>query len=285
VDASLWNFLGQFASVFAAVAAAVPFVAAMQSWYKSGIGSRRDLKRRLTQMIVGVTSDHVRSLFGVPIMLQLAPGVEGPTDYVFMTNHAWIVARIRDGAVEEWSVTVTDRKFKFDLRDLTRGLVEGTLGHSTFADVVKKPNGVYEERGAATYSYTEGRYFGRPSAYQTFVFMYNQEGIGPFVESGQRIVASGVFAEGSNNPEGDVEQLEVTRQGTVVNTFYACGPSNATLSGGAAMWPVVHRDRVAPLRGAPAERKKWLKKRTTRGQRFRNMLSAAQNFLEKAKRR
>lgn len=70
----------------------------------------------------------MRSLFGVSVMQRAAPEVEAATDYYFMTDRAWIVARIRDGAVMAWPVTVTDFKFKVKISDLTRGLVEGVQG-------------------------------------------------------------------------------------------------------------------------------------------------------------
>lgn len=255
-----WSSLGLFATVFAGVAAAVPFAAAIRSWFRRTWGSRWELKRRLAKMVVGVTNDHVRSLFGVPIMQHKSHGIEDCIDYVFMTDHAWIVTRVQNGAVVAWSITVTDRKFKINLRDLTFGLVEGKLGHSTFADVVERPSGQYEERGAANYTYAERKYFGRPSAYQSFVFAYNNEGIGTCSSSGQDVVASHPFVP-IGTQRGDVEQLEGVRRATTVNTFLSCGLNDGFLPGGAATWPVIHHDFVIPLRAAPAQRKKWLKKR------------------------
>lgn len=70
----------------------------------------------------------MRSLFGVSVMQRAAPEVEAATDYYFRTDRAWIVARIRDGAVMAWPVTVTDSKFKVKISDLTSGLVEGVQG-------------------------------------------------------------------------------------------------------------------------------------------------------------
>ncbi|MFC9354092.1 ETEC_3214 domain-containing protein [Arthrobacter sp. NPDC057013] len=261
LDASFWNAVGLWATVFAGVAAAVPFAAAVRAWWARSGGSRRELKRRLAKMAIGVTDDHLRSLFGVPIMQSRSYTIENGVHYMFMTNHAWIVALVDNGAVLSWSITVTDRKFKMKLRDLTFGLVDGTLGHSTFADAVERPNGVYEEQGAATYAYAESAYFGRPSLYQTFVFMHNQEGIGDYKPSGQSVVASGPFARHAL-PTGDAEKLSEVRKATTINTFYGYGAGVPDLEGGAAAWPVVNRDFVAPLRGASAERKKWLKKRT-----------------------
>lgn len=179
-------------------------------------------------MVVGVTNDHVRSLFDVPIMQHKSPGLEDSVDYVFMTSHAWIVSRVQGGAVTAWSITVTDPKFKINLRDLTFGLVDGKLGHSTFAEVVEHPNGKNEERGAATYAYAESTYFGRPSLYQTFVFMHNLEGVGNYKQSGQDFVASGEFNI-AGSAMGDPAQLEETRKATIVNTFYSCGLSTESL--------------------------------------------------------
>lgn len=259
VDAT-WNLLGQFASVFAAVAAAIPFGVALRGWYTRHLGSRWELKRRLVKMAVGVTGDHVRSLFGVPVMQYEAPGIKDAIDYLFRTNHAWVVARVRNGAVSSWSVTVTDRKLKIDLRDLSFGLVQGRLGHSTASQVVEQPNGVFEERGAATYAYAERKYFGRPSAYQSFVFMYNTEGIGTYNPSGQDIVASYPFLV-AGSPVGDTASLAGTRSATTVNTFLSCGRDDSFLTGGWARWPVVIHELVMPLRAAERQRKNWLKKR------------------------
>ncbi|WP_369598885.1 ETEC_3214 domain-containing protein [Arthrobacter sp.] len=259
-DVSFWNSLGLFATIFVAVATVVPFSVTVRNWWNRKGGSRRELKRRLAKMALGVTEDHLRSLFGVPIIQDTAFIPQSAINYVFKTNHAWIVAQVESGAVISWSITVTDLKFKVDLRDLTFGLVGGILGHSKFAEVIEQPNGMYEERGAATHAYAESTYFGRPSLYQTFVFMHNQEGVGSSNLSGQNLVASGPFTDGVN-PMGDIEELEEVRKATTVNTFYACSHYASTLSGGAASWPVVHRDRVAPLRGASVEHKKWLKKK------------------------
>jgi hypothetical protein len=141
VDAFL-NFLGQFATIFAAVAAAVPFGVSFRNWYMKCIGSRRELSRRLGKMAVGVALDYVKSLFGTPLMQRDTYNVAGSVDYIFMTDHAWIVVRIRGGEVLAWSITVTDKWLKVNLRDLTFGLVKGKLGRSRFADVVEQPSGV-----------------------------------------------------------------------------------------------------------------------------------------------
>lgn len=45
MDASLWNFAGQFATIFAAVAAAIPVVSVIRAAYKRTYGSRRELKK------------------------------------------------------------------------------------------------------------------------------------------------------------------------------------------------------------------------------------------------
>nr|WP_284990473.1 ETEC_3214 domain-containing protein [Arthrobacter sp. efr-133-TYG-120] len=113
-----------------------------------------------------------------------AYNVAGAVDYIFTTEHAWIVARIQSGEVLAWSVTVTDKRLKVDLRNLTFGLVKGKLGRSRFSDVVEQPSGVIEEVGSVSYAYAERTYFGRPSAYQSFVFMHNLEGVGTFENGG-----------------------------------------------------------------------------------------------------
>jgi hypothetical protein len=214
-------------------------------------------------MAVGVTSEHVRSLFGVPIMQQRAPGNDEATDYMFRNDDSWIVTREQGGAVVAWSITVTNHKLKIHLEDLTFGLVKGTLGHSRFSEVVKEPSGVFEMRGGTSYAYAERKYFGRPSAYQSFVFMYNDEGIGTLQPSGQGIVASQRFTV-NGSTQGDMEALKEVRKATTVNTFISCGRNDAFLAGGWMMWPVVLHDLVVPLRAVPRLRTKWIAGRKPR---------------------
>lgn len=255
-----WNFLALFATVFAAVAAAVPFAASIRNWWMRRFGSRRELRRRLGKMAVGVTLDYVKSLFGTPLMQKDAYDVPGAVEYIFMTDHAWIVARIRGGEVLAWSVTVTDKKFKMDFQDLTFGLVQGELGHSHFSDVVKEPSGFIEEVGSVSYCYAERKYFGRPAAYQSFVFMHNMEGIGSSKPSDNlSVLASPPFmTPGSTQP---LESLDATRKATTVNTFLSCGRDDSFLEGGAARWPVIFPELAKPFRSSPRQRLQWLKKR------------------------
>lgn len=235
----------------------------VKSWHGRHLGSRSQLKKRLAKMAVGVTSDHVRSLFGVPVMQRPAPGNHDAIDVIFMTEHAWVVTREKSGAVIAWSITVFDRKLKIDLRELSFGLMNGTLGQSTFAEVVERPDGYSEMRGASSYAYAERTYFGRPSAYQSFVVMYNTEGVGTFKESGQALVATSQFANPGNSI-GNVDMLVSTRELTTVNTFLSCGLDEKFLAGGAMAWPVVLHDVVVPLRAAPSQRRKWIAMRTRR---------------------
>lgn len=79
--------------MFAAVAAAVPFGVSIRDWWLRGFGSRRELRKRLGKMAVGVTLDYVKSLFGIPLMQKDAYNVARVVDYIFMTDHIWIVAR------------------------------------------------------------------------------------------------------------------------------------------------------------------------------------------------
>jgi len=139
---------------------------------------------RLSEMAVGVALDYVKSLFGTPLMQKDVYNVAGAADYIFTTKHAWIVARMRSGELLAWSVTVTDKRLKVDLRNRTFCLVKGKLGRSPFPDVVAQPSGVIEEVGSVSYAYAERTYFGRPSTYQSVVFMHCMEGVGTFENGG-----------------------------------------------------------------------------------------------------
>jgi hypothetical protein len=259
VDAA--SLLGLFATVFAAVAAAVPFGVSTRNWWMRSFGSRRQLSKRLSKVAVGVTLDYVKSLFGTPLMQKDAYNVAGAVDYIFMTDHAWIVARIRSGEVLAWSVTVTDKRFKVDLGNLTFGLVKGKRGRSRFSDVVEQPSGVVEEVGSVSYAYAERTYFGRPSAYQSFVFMHSMQGVGTFENGASTSVVGTSPFFATDSQQSALESIRATRQSTTVNTFLSCGRDDSFLEGGAAMWPVIFHEFVIPFRSSPAQWQLWLRNR------------------------
>lgn len=71
-----------------------------------------------------------------PMAGNTRPGNSRRSGYWCTGKSAWIQVLVDDDdAVARFSITVTDPKFKFPVRDLTCGHIAIKLGHSRFADV------------------------------------------------------------------------------------------------------------------------------------------------------
>ena len=104
-------------------------------------------------------------------------------ELVYREKHAWVQALIDENdAVARFSITVTDPKFKFSIRDLTWGHLAARLGHSRFADVQPGlfPDGCSLRIGAHNHEYAEAYWFGNPGNYQHYVISSNEISTGEF---------------------------------------------------------------------------------------------------------
>ncbi len=111
------------------------------------------------------------------------PGGQSFREWVYREKHAWIqVLADENDAVVRFSITVTDPRFKFSVRDLTWGYLAVRLGHSRFADVQAglSPGGRSLRIGAHSHEYAEAYWFGNPGNYQHYVISSNEIGTGEF---------------------------------------------------------------------------------------------------------
>lgn len=236
--------------------------------YRKTIGSRRDLARRLNQLAAGVTTRYVEERFGAPAFARelpqprttltgaplIDPVTEGVRELVYRERHAWLQTLINDqDAVLRFSITVTDRRFKFQIRDLAFGHMSAKLGRSHFADIRTSadPAGRALRIGAHNHEYAEAYWFGNPGNYQYFVLSKNDAGIGDFgyqaimqpgltpsnglaVRQGIPWAQEGVLELGGYHPEGippfdpDAPYAGRFRAGTTVNTLTILGPAQPT---------------------------------------------------------
>ena len=159
-------------------------------------------------------------------------------ELVFREKHAWVQVLADDNdAVARFSVTVTDPRFRFSVRDLTWGHLAVRLGHSRFSDVREgQPvSGRSLRIGAHNHEYAEAYWFGNPGNYQHYVISSNEIGTGefwfPVLQEGPPAHRSGTLAPDDPQPAGqavpgpDEPDWSRFRAGTTINTLTVLGPA------------------------------------------------------------
>ena len=159
-------------------------------------------------------------------------------ELVFREKHAWIQVLADDNdAVARFSITVSDPRFRFSVRDLTWGHLAVRLGHSRFSDVREDlpVSGRSLRIGAHNHEYAETYWFGNPGNYQHYVISSNEIGTGefwfPVLGEGPSGRRSGILAFDDPQPGGqsalgtDEPDWSRFRAGTTVNTLTILGPA------------------------------------------------------------
>jgi hypothetical protein len=210
----------------------------------------------LARMLSGLTAAGSRSP-GVPADKATVNGRRVPEpmrEFLYRTKHAWLQVIVDENdAVARFSVTVTDRRFKFSVSRLTLGHLSVRLGHSRFSDIDVWEGSLWGRSlriGAHNHEYAEAYYFGYPGFYQHFVLSANEEGTGAFGHSIQRdgpsFANSGELATTDNVP---------VRQEFDANAEYATRfRANTTINTLTIVWPGAHSPRamLAEPRGPSA---------------------------------
>jgi hypothetical protein len=175
------------------------------SLYHRTLGSRRDLAKRLNQVAAGVTTRYLEERFGAPAFVRTSGihtarpqrGFVQTTERVYRTRHAWLqVLTDKHDAVVRFSITVTDPRFRFQIRDLTVNQFDVKLGHTRFSGIQPDPDGRSLWIGARRHGYSESFYFGNPGNYQHFVLSKNDAGVGTFGSSALPDDISHVYQSG-----------------------------------------------------------------------------------------
>lgn len=206
-------------------------------------------------MANGATADCVKDLLGTPVFENHQPpsiwveedGKPKWVDHVISTPHAWVVTRRIEDRLQAWSVTITDPKFWWQLEDVTFQQVKGKLGRVTFKELLDSPSGKYESSGARSGIYAELASFGNPSGYQTYVFMYNQKGIGEMKLSGNSDVGAGYFKRRDDWEEFPASADGSHRSRTTVNTITLSWQTDEITHKTWQLWPVAASDQMRLL--------------------------------------
>jgi hypothetical protein len=181
--------------------------------------------------ISGATMDTADAREGTP------RGGQPFRELVYREKHAWIQVLVDDNdAVVRFSITVTDPRFKFSVRDLTWGHLAVRLGHSRFSEVRDEllPDGRSLRIGAHNHEYAEAYWFGNPGNYQHYVISSNEIGAGEFgysiLQEGPSRHHSGTLAH-DNPPSASQRPFDSSatyasrfRSRTTINTLTVLGP-------------------------------------------------------------
>lgn len=202
--------------------------------YRQTVGSRRTLAGLLYQLAAGVSRQWVEERLGAPAFAREfdLPGTKAfIREYVYHARHAWIQVLLESNdAVIRFSITVTDPRFSFQVRDLTAYQLAAKLGRTTFSDVNAQegPQGRSFGRGMQNFEYAEAYYFGDAGYYQWFVLSHNEAGAG---QCGDITALPVHFQDGvlisddkpSSEPMPSAAMWERFKARTVVNTLTVLG--------------------------------------------------------------
>jgi hypothetical protein len=159
-------------------------------------------------------------------------------ELIYRTRHAWIQVLADDNdTVARFSITVTDPRFRFQVRDLTFYQLDARLGRSSFSDIRTwaGPDGRSLSIAARRREYSESYWFGNPGNYQRHVLNHNDAGIGKFDFNIEMLGGPAWCQDGflrfdeappaappAFDPEAPYAQR--FRAGTTINTLTVLGP-------------------------------------------------------------
>jgi hypothetical protein len=249
VNASWPEMLGTAAAIVAIAGGALALCRGAMAWYRRTIGSRRILTAHLNQLAAGVTLRWVEERLGPPTFVGrfgIRPQISASTndepsalrELIYRTKHAWIqIIADEHDTVGRFSITVTDPRFRFEVRDLTFYHLHARLGHSRFSDLRPwaEPDGRSLNIAARRREYAESYWFGNPGNYQRYVLSHNDAGTGKFYFNIQMLSGPGWCQEGFlefDNPppvtpppfDPDAPYARQFRAGTIINTLTVLGP-------------------------------------------------------------
>jgi hypothetical protein len=176
----------------------------------------------------GQPIDFVVSMFGPPVLRRRHE--RGLVESVFATPPALVqVFADEEAGVRRWSITVIDERFAFRVRDLTFGQTDVRLGKSKFWNLTHNETGHVAAIDGGRLNYVEGHHFGEAGAHQTYLFAFNDAGVGDFDyvalrEARLLRLTDGIFAAESTELEPDAAAaLRSFRSATTINTLTVVG--------------------------------------------------------------
>ena len=204
--------------------------------YRRTVGSRRALAGLIYQLAAGVSRQWIEERLGAPAFVRGFDMSERTKaiirEFVYHARHAWVQVLLEShDAVVRFSITVTDPRFSFQVRDMTANQLTAKLGRTTFSNVgaQDEPLGRSLRIEEHNFEYSEAYYFENLGYYQWFVLSHNDAGAGHRAAAGKLDASfqDGALAlddKASSGPLPPPEAWERFRAGTVVNTLTVLGP-------------------------------------------------------------
>jgi hypothetical protein len=174
----------ELAAVVAALGVVTAIYKAAAARLRATVFSRRDLARRLNRMACGVTADYVTGLFGAPVFRRSISEILGEladvSERIYQCRHAWlqVIGSNDDDAVQSFSVTVTDPRFKFGTSHLTFDTLDIRIGATHFTDVHQDRDGWSLVIGYPQWRYSESFSPSDFQLHQLYILAYNDAGAG-----------------------------------------------------------------------------------------------------------
>lgn len=148
------NWTAEVATIIGALCVVFAVYQGAMARLRATVFSRMELRQKLDQLACGVPVEYVTSLFGAPTFRTARPEAAGKladaTEPIFRARHAWLQVLVRNAgaAVEAFSVTVTDPRFRYRTRYLTNEQVDLRHGASRFAELRGPVDGWSSRRSA-----------------------------------------------------------------------------------------------------------------------------------------
>ena len=206
--------LALFASATAAIVASAAIIRGGLEAWRTTYGGRRDTRKRLARLAVGVGGDYVIQTLGVPTFGRVTRSASASPKAVWVLRHCIVAASFRDDGVAAICVITTDRRFHPSLELPSNHQFTGRLGKTTLkSTAVNPPSDGYSALGASTFDYAEEHYFGRPGAYHYYALSASHVG------SPMPSPPPPVFNTGKKFAQLPADVVEAYRRSTVPNAF------------------------------------------------------------------
>lgn len=165
----------------AIVASAVILRASWYGWQRT-LGSRRHLRAKLVRIRIGMSTEYVLQVFGVPTFGTAATKLRdqpfNESHALWDLNHVFLACHFEDGQLWAFTVVRRDRWFHLPLDKLSRGMLSGQLGRQHFDRAAPHvPSSIEITCGASRAEYAEVHYFGRPGGYADYVLAGSTEAV------------------------------------------------------------------------------------------------------------
>lgn len=166
----MWQLLGGADNVTATLVALAVLVGLVRALLRRTVFRRRELRRRVNRLAIGVNEAYVLDALGSPTYGSV---VDGSGWLAWTLDYLNASVTLSSGRVESFSVTLIDPLFRLDPEPLTFSALTGPLGAVTFAAAAGVPSGQNFQLGARRLTYSESHYKGNPGGYLTYVLGYS----------------------------------------------------------------------------------------------------------------